>query len=103
MADVSIVIPMYNVGAYISECLTSLQRQTFQSFEAVCIDDGSTDDTLAIARKTVGDDDRFSFVSQENAGAIGCAQCRHRALDGEVPPVSRCRRLLREPDPRGAA
>lgn len=68
MADVSIVIPMYNVGAYISECLTLLQRQTFQSFEAVCIDDGSTDDTLAIAQKTVGDDDRFSFVSQENAG-----------------------------------
>lgn len=68
MAGVSVVIPMYNVEAYVSECLTSLQSQTFQNFEAVCVDDGSTDDTLAIARNTVGDDDRFTFISQENAG-----------------------------------
>ena len=68
MAVVSVVIPMYNVGSYISDCLTSLRRQTFQDFEAICIDDGSTDSTLAIAQEAVDDDDRFAFVSQENAG-----------------------------------
>ncbi len=68
MSLVSVVIPMYNVGQYIGQCLNSLVNQTFIDFEAICIDDGSTDDTLAIARKTVREDPRFIFVSQLNAG-----------------------------------
>lgn len=59
---------MYNVRQYIAECLESLMVQTFGDFEAICIDDGSTDDTLAVARETVAGDDRFAFLSQENAG-----------------------------------
>lgn len=68
MPALSIVIPMCNVEQYIGECLRSLMLQTFQDFEAICIDDGSTDDTLAVAQKTVAGDDRFAFFSQENAG-----------------------------------
>lgn len=65
---VSIIIPMYNVEAYVDECLESLIAQTYGEFEAICIDDGSTDGTLAAARAAVGDDGRFRFLQQENAG-----------------------------------
>lgn len=68
MAAVSIIVPMYNVRPYIGECLASLKRQTFSDFEAICIDDGSTDGTLEAAREEAADDERFSFASQENAG-----------------------------------
>ena len=68
MAFVSVVVPMYNVGLYIDACIASLKNQTYENFEAICIDDGSTDNTLEVARKAVGDDGRFSFIAQENAG-----------------------------------
>ena len=68
MPAISVVVPMYNVEQYVSQCLQSLQRQTFEDFEAICIDDGSTDGTLSVAQETVVGDSRFAFVSQENAG-----------------------------------
>lgn len=68
MPAVSVIVPMYNVRSYIEACLRSLKNQTLQDFEALCVDDGSTDDTLAVARQAVGDDDRFVFFAQENAG-----------------------------------
>lgn len=68
MPAVSVIVPMYNVRPYIEACLRSLQNQTFRDFEALCIDDGSTDGTLEVAREAVGDDGRFTFLSQENAG-----------------------------------
>lgn len=68
MATVSVIVPMYNVRPYIGECLESLKNQTYEDFEAICIDDGSTDGTLEVARAVVGDDERFVFISQKNAG-----------------------------------
>ena len=68
MPSVSVIIPLYNVQAYIRECLQSLLDQDCGDFEAICIDDGSTDATLQVARSTVGDDGRFTFIGQENAG-----------------------------------
>lgn len=43
--DVSIIVPCYNVAAYIDVCLESLTRQTLRSIEIICINDGSTDNT----------------------------------------------------------
>ncbi|CAK7057076.1 MAG: hypothetical protein MEEGG_00926 [Eggerthella lenta] len=68
MPAISVIVPMYNVRPYIGQCIESLQRQTFPDFEAICIDDGSTDDTLSFARGAVKGDERFSFISQANAG-----------------------------------
>lgn len=75
---VTVVIPSYNVEAYYAECLQSLLDQTYANFEALCIDDGSTDNTVAVGKRTVGDDPRFVFVEQKNAGQ---SAARNVALD----------------------
>lgn len=43
--EISVIIPVYNVEKYIDQCLDSLQSQTFDNFEVLCVDDGSDDQT----------------------------------------------------------
>ena len=49
--NISIIIPVYNVEAYLADCLDSILAQTFESFEVILVDDGSTDGSPAIAQK----------------------------------------------------
>lgn len=63
---VSIIIPAYNVEKYIAECLRSVLAQTFSAWEAIVIDDGSTDNTLEVIKSF--DDARIKWLSQQNAG-----------------------------------
>lgn len=65
---VSIIIPCYNSAAYLSACMESVLAQTMPDFEAILIDDGSKDDTLAIAHEIEGRDQRVRVYHQENAG-----------------------------------
>lgn len=65
---VSIIIPLYNVAPYIAECLHSVQSQDFTDYEVLCIDDGSEDSTLEVAKKAVAGDGRFAFFSSEHGG-----------------------------------
>ena len=66
-AQISVVIPAYNVAPYIGEALASLQLQTLQDFEAIIVDDGSTDATAdAIAPFLT--DTRFRLIRTRNAG-----------------------------------
>lgn len=66
---ISIVIPVYNVEKYIQECIESLRCQTFQDFEIICVDDGSTDKTLGILRDFKLKDNRISILQQHHSGA----------------------------------
>lgn len=65
---VSIVVPVYNVEAYLVECLESLRRQTLSSIEVVCVNDGSTDGSLAILESYAARDNRFRVLDFENGG-----------------------------------
>ena len=65
--SVSILIPAYNAEAWISDTLRSAIAQTWQETEIIVVDDGSTDQTLAIARKF--ESDRLTVVTQKNQGA----------------------------------
>lgn len=66
---VSVIVPLYNVASYVEECLLSLKAQTFSDFEALCVDDGSSDGSLDVARESVAGDDRFWFDAlPENRG-----------------------------------
>jgi len=63
----SIVIPAYNVEKYINECLASLMNQTYDNFEAIIVNDGSTDDTAKVAEKYLKDT-RFKCYKKKNGG-----------------------------------
>lgn len=64
----SIVIPVYNGAEYILQCLDSLICQTFQDWEAICIDDGSLDRSLEILNEYAERDSRITVYSQLNMG-----------------------------------
>lgn len=66
---VSIIVPVYNVEKYVGQCLDSLLNQTFKEFEIICIDDGSTDQSLQILEYYEKRDFRIIVVNQNNKGA----------------------------------
>lgn len=59
MAKVSIIIPTYNVEMFLDECLESIQRQTLQDIEIICVNDGSTDHSLEIIKKYAENESTF--------------------------------------------
>lgn len=65
---VTVVIPAYNVRAYIREALASLEQQSFQNFEVVIVNDGSTDDTTEVVQPFCDRDQRFRLVNKPNGG-----------------------------------
>lgn len=74
----SIIIPVYNVVPYLRECLDSVLAQTFPDWEAICVDDGSTDGSGAILDEYAAKDGRFRVIHQKNAGV---SAARNAALD----------------------
>lgn len=70
---VSLIVPAYNVGRYISGCLESIRRQTYQNIEVITVIDGATDDSCRKAREAGRGDGRFTVLEQENRG-VGAAR-----------------------------
>lgn len=68
MAKISIVVPVYNAASYITRCINSILGQTFTEFQAVLVNDGSTDDSAAIIKESIKDDPRFILINKENGG-----------------------------------
>ncbi|MDH4874739.1 glycosyltransferase family 2 protein [Pseudomonas sp. BN515] len=66
--EVSVVIPCYNFGRFLQETVGSLQRQSYQNWEAIIIDDGSVDDTASRAAALAQKDTRVRYVYQVNQG-----------------------------------
>ena len=75
---VSVIVPVYNVEAYLPKCLDSLLMQSYVNWQAILVDDGSTDSSGAICDAYARRDSRFRVIRQPNAGA-GAA--RNRGLD----------------------
>ena len=74
---ISVIIPCYNTEQYLPDCLNSLQNQTYPHWEAICIDDGSTDNTRELLKEFALQDNRIITISQKNSGV---AAARNRAL-----------------------
>jgi len=75
--EISIIIPAYNTAKYIAECLDSVLAQTFTNWEAICINDGSTDNSQEILEEYAKQDKRIKVIKQKNQGV--CA-ARNNAI-----------------------
>jgi len=74
----SIIVPVYNVRAWIRECLDSVLRQTVADWECICVDDGSTDGSSEILDEYARCDTRFKVMHKSNGGV---SSARNMALD----------------------
>lgn len=77
-AKISVIIPVYNQERFIGEALNSLLEQTLREWEAVCIDDGSTDASLSILNEYAASDKRIRVFHQENQGV---SYTRNRGIE----------------------
>jgi len=66
--NVSVIIPAYNAAATIADTLESLRTQTYTGWEAIVVDDGSSDGTVAVAARIAAQDVRIRIVSQPYQG-----------------------------------
>jgi glycosyltransferase involved in cell wall biosynthesis len=66
---ISVIIPVYNTEKYLSACFDSLLEQTYENFEVIAINDGSSDTSAEIVSDYARRDKRFKLVNQENKGA----------------------------------
>ena len=74
---ISVIIPVYNAEKYLAECLDTVLNQTFKDIEVICINDGSTDNSLKILKEYALKDDRIKIISISNKG---CGYARRIAL-----------------------
>ena len=65
---ISIIVPVYNTEKFLRECLDSLINQTLKNIEIICVNDGSTDNSLDILKEYQKKDKRIKVIDQENAG-----------------------------------
>ena len=69
MAQVSVIIPVYNAEQYLEKCIGSITAQTLEDIEILCVDDGSTDGSLVLLKKLQAADGRIRVITQPNGGA----------------------------------
>lgn len=65
---ISVIIPVYNVEKYLVECLDSITNQTLKCIEIICINDGSTDNSMTILKELASKDERIRVFNQKNQG-----------------------------------
>lgn len=83
MITISVIMPCYNCGEYISDAIDSVIKQTFHDWELIIIDDGSTDDSATIAYKYSQKNKRIKIIRQENAGVISARNNGIRSARGK--------------------
>lgn len=76
---ISIVMPAYNAGKFITEAINSVVNQTYKNWELIVIDDGSSDNTVETIKFLAAEDERIHFYANEKN--IGVAETRNRGFD----------------------
>lgn len=83
--EISLIVPVYNVEPYLTECVESIRRQDFDAFEVLLVDDGSTDGSPRICDFMASSDSRFRVIHRQNGGTsvarnAGVAAARGRYI-----------------------
>ena len=65
---VSVIVPVYNVEAYLNDCITAIKRQSYKNIEVILVNDGSTDKSGGICKEAIKTDNRFRLINQANGG-----------------------------------
>lgn len=79
----SIIIPVFNVEKYLQVCLNSVLGQTYPDWEAICVNDGSTDGSLAILEENAAKEERIKIIDQPNAGTATARNTGIRSAHGD--------------------
>ncbi len=82
MAEVSIIVPVYNVESYLAMCLDSIINQTYTDIEIICVNDGSTDKSLNILEHYKSLDDRIIILNKENGGLSSARNAGMKVANG---------------------
>lgn len=77
---VSVIIPVYNTEPYLKQCLDSIQKQTLHEIEIICVDDGSSDNSVKIIEGYKNNDDRFSLICKKHQDGTGAGPARNLGL-----------------------
>ena len=80
---VSVIVPAYNVEGYIEDTMKMIAKQTYDDFEAIIINDGSTDGTSDVVRKYCESDRRFRMIEKENGGVSSARNAGIEDAKGE--------------------
>ena len=80
---ISVVVPIYNVERYLHRALESLLSQTYKDWEAILVDDGSTDGSGRIADEYAGRDPRFKVIHKTNGGLSDSRNTGLELVEGE--------------------
>ncbi|MCH5210975.1 MAG: glycosyltransferase [Oscillospiraceae bacterium] len=79
----SIIVPVYNVCAFLEKCIKSILAQTFKDFELILVDDGSTDGSGEICDKFADIDNRIKVIHKQNGGVVSARKAGLRQASGK--------------------
>lgn len=94
--SVSIIVPCYNVAAYLDQCMESLAGQSMEDIEIICVNDGSSDRTAEILREWRDRDGRVRVIDRKNSGVSAARNSGMEAAAGTVWNKLIRRKLLEE-------
>ncbi len=81
---ISIIIPVYNVEKYIDRCLDSILNQSYENWECIIVNDGSSDNSAVICESYADRDKRFEVIHQKNAGVSSARNVGLEKVSGDV-------------------
>src|SRR5205823_4798077 len=81
---ISVVMPVYNAASYVADAVKSIMAQTFDDFEFIAVNDGSTDRSEAILNEFARADRRIRVISRANTGIVGALNDGIAAAEAEL-------------------
>lgn len=83
MPKISVIMPVYNAEKYLNRSIESILNQSFQDFELIIVNDGSTDSSASICQEFANKDSRIKFLSQSNSGV---SVARNKGIEHAMAP-----------------